>query len=290
MPELPEVETVARLLRPKLVGRTFRGGEVRWSRTVESGAPEAFLASLRGARCVRVWRRAKFVVVDLERRGRKAGHLVCHLRMTGRLHVEKPSFDAGPHLRVRIGLDDGRELFFIDVRKFGRMWFVRELDALFAELGPEPLDDAFDVDSFHTALRARSRLLKPLLLDQSFVAGLGNIYVDESLFRARLHPLANASRLDRAAAERLHSSIRAILTAAMAREGSSFDTFYRTPEGKPGGFQDEFQVYDRAGLPCTNCGAPIQRTVVGQRGTHFCRECQPRSLKRAARARASRST
>ncbi|MBI5433678.1 MAG: bifunctional DNA-formamidopyrimidine glycosylase/DNA-(apurinic or apyrimidinic site) lyase [Planctomycetes bacterium] len=290
MPELPEVETVARLLRPKLVGRVFRGGEVLWARTIESSGPDEFLAALRGASCTRVWRRAKFVVVDLERRGKQAGHLVCHLRMTGRLHVEAPGYDSGSHLRVRLELDDRKHLFFIDVRKFGRMWFVREQRELFGELGPEPLEDAFDVDRFHAALRARKRQLKPLLLDQSFVAGLGNIYVDESLFRAGLHPLANSARLDRAAAKRLHTAIRSILSAAIAREGSSFDTFYRTPEGKPGGFQDEFQVYDREGEPCTRCGAAIVKTVVGQRGTHFCRTCQPRALKRGANARAARST
>lgn len=290
MPELPEVETVARLLRPRLVGRTIRGGEVRWARSIAAPGPDEFLAALRGARCTRVWRRAKFVVIDLERRGRPAGHLVCHLRMTGRLQVEPAGREAGRHLRVRLELDDRRELSFDDVRKFGRLWFVRTLDALFRDLGPEPLDVAFDVAGFHGALRARSRLLKPLLLDQRFVAGLGNIYVDESLFRAGLHPLCNSARLDRAAAERLHGAIRAILSAAIAREGSSFDGFYRTPEGKPGRFQDEFRVYDRAGQPCTRCGAPIVKTVVGQRGTHFCRVCQPRSLKPAASATAARSS
>jgi formamidopyrimidine-DNA glycosylase len=290
MPELPEVETVARQLRPNLVGRTIRGGEVLWAKTIGSPAPDEFLERLRGARCVRVWRRAKFVVVDLERRGKPAGHVVCHLRMTGRLQIEREKRDRGPHLRVRLALDDRSELTFDDVRKFGRMWFVRELGELFGALGPEPLDDAFDAARLHADLRARRRQLKPLLLDQTFVAGLGNIYVDESLHRAGLHPLANSARVDRESAERLHAAIREVLTAAIAREGSSFDSFYRTPEGKPGGFQDEFQVYDREGEPCTRCGAAIVKTWVGQRGTHFCRTCQPRSLKRGASARAARSS
>lgn len=290
MPELPEVETVARLLRPKLVGRSIRSGEVLWSRTIAAPRANEFVSKLVGARCVRVWRRAKFVVVDLSRRGAPAGHLVCHLRMTGRLQVERAGISTGPHLRVRLALDDRSELTFDDVRKFGRMWFVESLDELFRELGPEPLDASFDVDRFHASLEARSRRLKPLLLDQSFVAGLGNIYVDESLFRARLHPLCNSARIDRAAAARLHAAIREVLTAAIAREGSSFDTFYRTPEGKPGGFQDEFRVYDREGEPCVVCGTPIVKTFVGQRGTHFCRRCQPRGLNRRASAKAARAS
>ncbi|MCK6445476.1 MAG: bifunctional DNA-formamidopyrimidine glycosylase/DNA-(apurinic or apyrimidinic site) lyase [Planctomycetes bacterium] len=290
MPELPEVETVARLLAPELVGRTIRGGEVLWARTIAAPRVADFVQTLVGRRCVRVWRRAKFVVIDLERRGKPAGHLVCHLRMTGRLQVERASRATSPHLRVRLVLDDRRELTFDDVRKFGRMWFVETLDELFRDLGPEPLDAAFDVERFHAALESRKRRLKPLLLDQSFVAGLGNIYVDESLFRARLHPLCSSARVDRAAAARLHAAIREVLTAAIAREGSSFDTFYRTPEGKPGGFQDEFRVYDREGEPCVVCRAPIVKTFVGQRGTHFCRRCQPRSLNRGASARAARES
>ncbi len=295
MPELPEVETVARLIRPRVVGRTIRSGEVYRARTVAGSKPAAFVRGVVGARVAEVWRRAKYVVLDLERDGEAAGHLVCHLRMTGRLHVEADEWDAGKFLRARFELDDGRALYFIDVRKFGKLWFARDLAALFGELGPEPLSDAFDADWLFDALRARKRQLKPLLLDQSFLAGLGNIYVDESLFRAGLHPLASSKRVDRESATRLHGAIRSILAGAIAREGSSFDTFYRTPEGNPGGFQNEFQVYAREGEPCVRCGAPISKIVVGQRGTHFCPRCQPRSTKltskstRAASARVSRS-
>jgi formamidopyrimidine-DNA glycosylase len=161
------------------------------------------------------------------------------------------------------------------VRKFGRVRFARDPADVLSGLGPEPLGDDFTAEAFHRALRERRRMLKPLLLDQSFVAGLGNIYVDEALFRARLHPLRRSDRLTRAAARALHGEIRATLAEAIEREGSSFDAFYRTPEGRPGSYQHEFRVYGREGRPCLVCGRPIQRIVVAQRGTHICKRCQP---------------
>jgi formamidopyrimidine-DNA glycosylase len=281
MPELPEVETVARLIRPRLVGRSVRGVQVRWKRTLGGLSARDFERALVGARIAQVWRRAKFVVLDLERGSKPAGWLVGHLRMTGRMHVERAGWDAGEYERVRLELDDGRAFHFIDVRKFGRLWFTRELDELLGALGPEPLGPDFSPAWFARELRARRRLLKPLLLDQTFVAGLGNIYADESLHRARLHPLRRSDSLKAAESEQLHAAIRDVLARAIAREGSSFDTFYRTPEGKPGGFQDEFAVYDREGEPCATCGRPIVKIVVGQRGTHFCRACQRAPRKRA---------
>jgi formamidopyrimidine-DNA glycosylase len=269
VPELPEVETVARLLRPKLVGRTITGGRVLWERTV--GDSRAFLSGLRGATVREVGRRGKFVVARLD----PEGWLVGHLRMTGRMHVERASWDPGSFAKVRLDLDDGSAFHFLDVRKFGRLWYVRELGALLGELGPEPLAPDFTVERFHAGLRARKRALKPLLLDQTFLAGLGNIYADESLFRARLHPLARSDRVTLEQAERLHREIRATLAEAIAREGSSFDAFYRTPEGNPGSYQDQFKVYGRTGEPCRVCGTEIRRLVVAQRGTHLCPRCQP---------------
>lgn len=276
MPELPEVETVVRLIRPHLVGRSIEGAEVLWKRTLGGMSLASFERAVVGARIVRVWRRAKFVVADLERRDHPAGSLVGHLRMTGRMHVELPDVDMGPYRKVSLALDDGRRFHFVDVRKFGRFFHAEDAQSVFAELGPEPLDDAFTADWLHDALRSRRRSLKPLLLDQTFLAGLGNIYVDESLFASGLHPLTRSDRVGRARASRLHAAIRATLTEAIAREGSSFDVFYRTPEGNPGSFQDQFRVYGRAGKPCVVCGAKIVRGVVGQRGTHYCRACQKR--------------
>ncbi len=274
MPELPEVETTVRLLRPRLVGRVIQSARVLWERSLGGQSAKEFAARVRGARIARLWRRAKFVVLDLERAGRPAGALLCHLRMTGRLYLHGESDGLEQYVRVRLPLDRG-ELVFLDVRKFGRLRHWEDPERVFAELGPEPLDDSFDLPALRSALRSRRGRLKPLLLDQSFLAGLGNIYVDEALHRARLHPLARADRLRGADVERLHRAIRSTLTDAIEREGSSFDTFYRTPEGQPGSYQDQFQVYGRKGEPCRTCTTPIRRIVVGQRGTHLCPRCQP---------------
>ncbi len=275
MPELPEVETVARLVRPHLEGRTITGADVRWERSVGGPTAAAFRDAVAGLRIDRVWRRAKYVVMDTSRDGSRVGALIVHLRMTGRLHVEDAEHDSGKFVRVALPLDDGRELRFIDVRKFGRFVHATDPAEFLAHLGPEPLSDDFSVGWFHRALASRRRVLKPLLLDQTFLAGLGNIYVDEALHVAGLHPLRRSDRVTRAKAALLHDVIRNVLTEAIEREGSSFDTFYRTPEGNPGSYQHQFQVYGRDGKPCRRCERPIQKIVVGQRGTHLCTRCQP---------------
>jgi formamidopyrimidine-DNA glycosylase len=272
VPELPEVETVARLIRPKLVGRRIVGASATWRRTLGGPSIASFARGVVGRSFESVERRAKFIVMRLEPKSA----LVCHLRMTGRIQVEPASWDPGEFAKVRLDLDDGTAFHFIDVRKFGRLWFAREAADVLGELGPEPLGDVFTASWLFNALRARRRRLKPLLLDQRFLAGLGNIYADEALHRARLHPLQNSARVPRECSDALHREIRAVLREAIQREGSSFDTFYRTPEGNPGSYQEQFQVYGRSGEPCRRCGAPIRRIVVGQRGTHYCPRCQPR--------------
>jgi formamidopyrimidine-DNA glycosylase len=274
VPELPEVETVARLLRPRLVGRTIVGARVRWRRTIGGASEAAFRAAVSGRRVSAIERRGKFLLFALERGGVPSGWLVGHLRMTGRMHVEPRSWDPGPFGKVELPLDDGRVFHFVDVRKFGRLVHARDHAELTGELGPEPLAAEFGAGELGNLLRGRRRRLKPLLLDQTVIAGLGNIYADEALFAARLHPLRRADRVTPAECARLHAAIRATLRAAIEREGSSFDTFYRTPEGNPGSYQDSFRVYGRTGEPCLACGAPIRRIVVGQRGTHHCPRCQ----------------
>jgi formamidopyrimidine-DNA glycosylase len=276
MPELPEVETVVRLIRPRLSERRIESCDVRWERTLGGLDRRSFARAVVGSRITRVWRRAKFFVADLERAGRSNGALVGHLRMTGRVHVEPREYDPGPYVKVSLALDDGHVMHFIDVRKFGRLWYAAHSDEQLAGLGIEPLDDAFTGEWLFHALHARRRLVKPLLLDQTFIAGLGNIYVDESLHRAGIHPLARSQRITRPRAALLRDEIRATLTEAIEREGSSFDVFYRTPEGNPGSYQDQFKVYGRAGEPCSTCGSTIERIVVAQRGTHVCRTCQKR--------------
>jgi len=273
MPELPEVETTVRLIRPSLVGRTITTASVAWRRTV---GERSFESRVTGTRIVRVWRRAKYFVIDLERDGASAGALVGHLRMTGRVIVEPASHAPPDYAKVALALDDRHVMHFVDVRKFGRLVWRADAMTELADLGPEPLGDEFTAEWLGAALRARRRALKPLLLDQTFVAGLGNIYVDESLHRSGLHPLSKSERVKPDRAVALHTEIRAVLSEAIEREGSSFDTFYRTPEGNPGSYQDQFRVYGRDGKACLACGATITRMVVGQRGTHVCPRCQPK--------------
>lgn len=274
MPELPEVETVVRQVRPALVGRRITAVRILWPRSIARPAARRFATELPGRRITAVRRRGKFWILDLDD-GRA---LVGHLRMTGRLHAG-PAPDES-HARVLFELDRGR-LVFADVRKFGRLALVERLEQATGALGPEPLD--LRGDWLHAALHARRRRLKPLLLDQGFLAGLGNIYVDESLHRAGLHPLRSSASVTRPQAEALAAAIRETLARAIAADGSSFDTFYRTPEGRPGAFQDQFAVYGRGGRPCRACGTTIRRLVVGQRGTHVCPRCQPAPRGRGGR-------
>ncbi len=275
MPELPEVETVARLVRPGLVGRRITGAGVAWERSLGGMDARTFRRRVRGATIERVGRRAKWIVIDLKEGDSARGHLLCHLRMSGRLHVEPTGTDMGRHERVRIDLDDGKSLFFLDVRKFGRMVYTNDAAESFVGLGPEPLSDEFSSAWFRSALKSRKRRLKPLLLDQAFLAGLGNIYVDEALHASGLHPLRRSDRVPGQKADQLREEIRSVLEEAILREGSSFDTFYRTPEGQPGSYQDQFLVYGRDGKPCRTCGRTLKKIVVAQRGTHLCTRCQP---------------
>jgi len=233
-----------------------------------------FRRLITGTTVERVWRRGKYIVMELEPRR----CLVGHLRMTGRMQVRSADTEPSPYAKVSLDLDDGSVFEFIDVRKFGRLVLADKPDDVFPALGPEPLSDEFTAEWFRRALKPRKRALKPLLLDQAFVAGLGNIYVDESLHAARLHPLRRSNRLSKQAADTLHTAIRSILEQAVEHEGSSFDTFYRTPEGQPGAYQEQFQVYGRTGKPCRRCGSTIVRLVVGQRGTHVCPRCQRKPL------------
>lgn len=272
MPELPEVETVARLIRPKLEGRRIVGTRVGWAKTLGGVAPARFSRGVTGATVTRVWRRAKYIVFDLDPRG----CLVGHLRMTGRMRVAPRGEDPGRHARLSLELDDGSFFHFIDVRKFGRLVLATAAGDVLPKLGPEPLGPEFTAEWLRDALRRRKRMLKPLLLDQSFLAGLGNIYVDEALHAARLHPLRSAHRVGPRQSDRLRECIRGVLRAAIEREGSSFDRFYRTPSGRPGSYQRRFRVYGRQGKACLACGRTIRKITVGQRGTHLCPRCQRR--------------
>ncbi len=264
MPELPEVETIARKLRPELVGRTILSADLRWARTLAEPSPKKFAQQVKGQKILAVGRRAKYFILHLSNSA-----LLIHLRMSGDLHIKDSTKKAEKHDRLIIKLSGNKSLAFNDTRKFGRVWLLADPAEIFNKLGPEPLSKDFTPQWLHAALHKKHRQLKPLLLDQTFLAGLGNIYTDEALNIAKLNPLRESSSVTAKQAERLHEAIRNVLNEGIRRNGASIDWVYRGGE-----FQNYFRVYDREGEPCQNCGATIKRITVGQRGTHYCPKCQ----------------
>ncbi len=271
MPELPEVETVVRSLAPHITGREVAGAELRFEKTLRR--PAAYLFSeLSGRKVMGLRRRGKMIVIALE--GGPA--LVFHLKMTGQLMVVPPAEPRDKHVHFILSFASGdRELRFRDVRKFG---FLRCLETgcvaeapEMAGLGPEPLD--IGRREFASIFAGRRGRMKSLLLDQRRIAGIGNIYADEILFAARIHPRTSAARLKAADFDRLWTEMRRILKRAIAAKGTSISD-YRDADGQEGGFQERLKVYGRAGEPCPRCKTPIRRLVVGGRGTHVCPRCQ----------------
>jgi formamidopyrimidine-DNA glycosylase len=285
VPELPEVETVRTRLAPDLEGRTIVRARVDDPRLVRPEPPALIGAALTGLVVERVERRGKYLLLRLD----DGETLAIHLRMTGNLLRRVAGVEPPRALRAELELDDGSLVAYTDLRRFGTWELLRDDEAraafLALRLGPEPFSDEFSPEFLHAALRRREAPLKPVLLDQRVVAGLGNIYADEALWTAKLHPELPASRVRRADAERLHAAIREVLAAGIAAQGASIRD-YRTPDGGQGSAQERFAVYGRTGLPCPRCGTPIKRLVVGQRGTHICPHDQklPRSVKKARRA------
>ncbi len=275
MPELPEVETVRRSLARALAGRRIVSVKaVNWPRTIAEPAVDIFCAALCERHILGVERRAKYVLIRLD----GAETIAVHLRMTGQLLVVPAATPVDQHTHIILELDDGRELRFHDTRKFGR-WSLLGPDglrALEAKLGPEPLDPAWTVAAFAAALHGRRTRLKPLLLDQRLVAGIGNIYADEALWRARLHPLRSADSLSPDEIAALHAGIVAALQQGVERRGTTLQN-YRDASGASGDNQRYLNAYGRAGAPCPRCGTPIERIVVAQRSTHYCPTCQPAS-------------
>jgi len=286
MPELPEVETIARALRPQLIGKRIVEADVRWARTVAAPSARKFKEQIQGQKIVEVSRRAKFLNIQLtpirDPQG-KAYNLLIHLRMSGDLLIKRGKIKPEKHDRLiltlaplrlpqnskNLGGEKKEYLIFNDTRKFGRVWLTDDLEKVLGRLGPEPLSGDFTSGWLYNSLRSRHRQLKPLLLDQTFLAGLGNIYTDEALHTAKLHPRALSDSVTTGQAERLHHAIQTILQEGIRRNGASIDWVYRG-----GDFQNHFRVYGRDGEPCPVCGTTIQKIIVGQRGTHICPNCQ----------------
>lgn len=277
MPELPEVETIIRNLRRgclqdgsagvSLIGQTVHSAHLFWNRSLSSPSAAEFLQRLPGQTVNDLTRRGKFLVFGLSQ-----DYLLIHLRMSGDLRLETAGESPAlrKHDRLVLVFESGLRLIFHDPRKFGRIWLVQDPATVLGGLGPEPLDEDFTVESLYDRLQARRRALKPLLLDQSFLAGLGNIYTDEALHLAGLHPNRISSSISREESGRLWNAIRTVLEEGIRRNGASIDWVYRGGE-----YQNHFRVYGRAGEACSVCGTPVQRLVVGQRGTYICPHCQP---------------
>ena len=269
MPELPEVEVIAQGLDASLRGHIIQSVELLWPRAVAIPEPAAFVERVTGRRFARVWRRGKYLIFDLD----DNQYLLAHLRMTGSFCLLPREEPLDPYVRAIFQLDGAYDLRFADIRKFGRLYLVDQPHHILGELGPEPLDPRFSPEQFAAMLRNRHARIKALLLDQTFLAGMGNIYTDEALFRAGIHPLRCSDSLSEAEGRRLYTAIQNVLRDAIARRGTTLDT-YRDAEGKRGNNQYYLNVYGRKDAPCPRCGRPIERIVIGQRSAYFCAHCQ----------------
>ncbi|MCP5484131.1 MAG: bifunctional DNA-formamidopyrimidine glycosylase/DNA-(apurinic or apyrimidinic site) lyase [Spirochaetales bacterium] len=278
MPELPEVETVRRSLETYVVGRRLRQVVGVWPRAIEGGSPEAIQARLSGRRIVGLERRAKFLSLVFDDDAR----LLVHLRMTGKLYPEssrrRAPEERSSHISARLELSGGLRIVFEDQRRFGRLTLLNDGAAYrrFSDrFGPEPLEAGFSLDWLRHNLQVHRRMIKPLLLDQSFLAGLGNIYVDEALWLSGIHPLESAHQIDDERVGRLRRAIRQVLRRSIKANGTTFMNF-RFLGGQSGGYTDQLLVFRRDGQPCLRCGQMVTKMRVAQRGTHVCESCQPR--------------
>src|ERR671916_847481 len=282
MPELPEVETIRRQLAPAIEGRRLERIEVRDPRWCDPAPPEAVSDALNGRLIERLWRRGKYLVVSFE----DDVHLVMHLRMTGNLLLVPADAEEPGHLRVVMDLDDGNRLLFVDVRRFGTGDVLLGSDALAeyfsSRLGVEPLSPDFTADALRALARDRRAPVKAFLLTQERVAGVGNIYADEALFRARLHPLRPVGTLRRGQIASLREAVVESLEAGIDARGATIDDF-RHADGARGSFQDRFLVHRREGEPCPRCGAAIRKLRAAGRGTYVCPNCQRKPRIRRSR-------
>ena len=266
MPELPEVETIKNELLPHVLGRRITGVTLLWERIVRQPSVTEFLSRIIGRRITGLTRRGKYLFFHLS----SGEVLVMHMKMTGSLLVD-PTDDR--FTRAILHLDNGVVVHFWDPRKFGVMWLAEDESDVDNMLGPEPLENGFTSEALAELLHGRTTPVKPVLLDQSVIAGIGNMYADEALFEAKIHPLKPAGKLSRDEIKRLYNSIRHVLQKALRKKGASVRNYIR-PDGSPGTAHNEFNVAHGVGKNCPRCGTPIQRIVVRGRGTYLCPRCQ----------------
>jgi formamidopyrimidine-DNA glycosylase len=270
MPELPEVETIKNELAPHILGRTFNDITLLWNSIVKTPSVEEFRSRLTGQKITGLSRHGKYLVLALN----TDDLLVIHMKMSGSLLLSRDSKEPPKYTRAIFHLDDGTRIFFLDPRKFGRVWLVRDWRMAAQKLGPEPLEPEFTPQVLADRLRNRKAPVKALLHDQSVIAGIGNMYADEALFAARIHPLRPGGSLTTEELERLHNAIQQTLRAAIDNKGASIVNYYR-PGGETGTAHFDFKVAHGRSKNCPNCGGPIQRIPVRNRGTYFCPRCQP---------------
>ncbi|TET17644.1 MAG: bifunctional DNA-formamidopyrimidine glycosylase/DNA-(apurinic or apyrimidinic site) lyase [Dehalococcoidia bacterium] len=271
MPELPEVESIKNELLPLIVGRRVSSVTLFWAGIVRLPSVEEFCSRLIGQRLTGVARRGKYLIFSLT----SGKALIIHLKMTGSLLLKPASTEPDKFIRAILYLDKEIQLCFRDPRKLGVMWLVEDTNSIVGKLGPEPLEASFTPQILLKRLNNRTAPIKALLCDQTFIAGIGNMYADEALFAARIHPLRSGKSLSQDEAKRLHHSIKRVLLSAIGYKGASVDTYLR-PSGELGTAHLQFQVAHRlSGNLCPVCGTLIERIVVRNRGTYFCPQCQP---------------
>ncbi len=271
MPELPEVETIKNELIAHVVGRKITGITLGWEGIVKKPSLAEFCSRLMGQQISRLSRRGKYLIFSLS----SGQALIIHLKMTGSLLLNHASDKLDKFTRAVLDLDNGCQLRFRDPRKFGAMWLVEDISSVVGKLGPEPLEEDFTARVLAERLAKRKAPIKPVLLDQNFVAGIGNMYADEALYDARIHPLRLAPSLTQEEITRLHRAIQQVLWAAIGNKGASVENYFR-PGGELGTAHFEFRVaHGLGGKFCQRCATPIERIVIRNRGTYFCPRCQP---------------
>ena len=284
MPELPEVETTINDLRPSVIGRRITRVDVLFSGTIAEPEAEQFKEGLTGRRIMEITRRGKHLIFKLD----NGQYWIVHMRMTGSMILKPSEEEPAGSIRIVIHLDSGMAVHFRDMRRFGKMWLVDNADRVVGRLGPEPLEPEFTPAVLARILDNRKTAIKALLLDQTLIAGIGNMYADEALYQARIHPLQPGNTLTGAEIKRLHGAIQQVLMQGIRNKGASTETYIR-PSGVKGEAHLQFQVAHQKGKECPVCGGPIARITVHQRGSFFCPRCQKLHLNSKGKSQQSKT-